>query len=87
MNKIINEISQVQHTQNNPSFSFHCNTCQFAYQYNEKSLTQRIMGSKFDLFCLHWSSSASTGHAAGGASQMQAKWIKLDLESNNEEGI
>ena len=42
---------------------------------------------QFDLFCLHWSSSASSGHAAGGASQMQGKWIKLDLESNNEEGI
>ena len=46
---------------------------------------------KFDTFCLHLSCSSSTVHASGkrpfacgmtsqgGATLMQAKWIKLDI--------
>ena len=36
----------------------------------------------FNPFCLHWSCSPSSRglNSQGGATQMQAKWIKLDLD-------
>ena len=35
-----------------------------------------------DRFCLHWSCSPSTGHTAGRATPMHAKWIKLVWSQN-----